>query len=41
MAFGFFYLIFKIWENRGLSRKAVIIFLVFGILTDELMGFEE
>ncbi len=41
MAFGFFYLIFKIWENRGLSRKAVIIFLVLGILIGGLMSFEE
>jgi len=41
MAFGLFYLIFKIWENRGLSRKSVIIFLILGILIGGLMSFEE
>lgn len=41
MAFGLFYLIFKIWENRGLSRKSVIIFLVLGVLIGGLMSFEE
>lgn len=41
MAFGVFYLIFKVIENRGLDRRAFIIFAILGILVGGLMSFED
>lgn len=41
MAFGVFYLISKVIDNRGLDRRAFIIFAILGILVGGLMSFEE
>lgn len=41
MAFGVFYLIYKLMDNAGLTRRSIIIFLVLGFLIGGLMSFEE
>jgi formate hydrogenlyase subunit 3/multisubunit Na+/H+ antiporter MnhD subunit len=41
MALGIFYLIFKILEHQGLSRKTLIILALLGIIIGGLMSFEE
>ena len=41
MAFGVFYLIFKIGDKTGISRKSIIIFAILGILIGGLMSFDE
>lgn len=41
MAFGVFYLISKVIDNRGLDRRAFIIFAILGILVGGLMSFED
>ena len=41
MAFGVFYLIYKLMDNADLTRRSIIIFLVLGFLIGGLMSFEE
>ena len=41
MVFGIFYLIYKLMDNAGLTRRSIIIFLVLGFLIGGLMSFEE
>ncbi len=41
MAFGVFYLIYKLMDKTGLTRRSIIIFLVLGFLIGGLMSFEE
>lgn len=41
MAFGVFYLIFKLGDKTGINRKNIIIFAVLGILIGGLMSFED
>ena len=41
MAFGVFYLIYKLMDNVGLTRRSIVIFLVLGFLIGGLMSVEE
>lgn len=41
MAFGVFYLLFKLGDKQGLNRRSIIIFAVLGVLIGGLMSFEE
>ena len=41
IAFGVFYLISKIGDKTGISRKTIIIFAILGILIGGLMSFDE
>ena len=41
MAFGVFYLLYKILNNTGLSRRSIILFAVLGILIGGLMSFDD
>lgn len=41
MAFGIFYLIFKILGKTGIDRRSIIIFGILGVLVGGLMSFDE
>ena len=41
MAFGVFYLVYKIWDKRGINYKSILIFAILGILIGGLMSFDD